>query len=96
MYQKRCLLRLDLNVPIKDGKIKDDSRILAALPTINYLLERGCKIVACSHLGRPKGGASPEFSLSPVAQRLQELLKENRVILQMMWLGKMPKKNFLS
>jgi phosphoglycerate kinase len=78
--KKDVLLRLDLNVPIKDGKIKDDSRILAALPTINYLLQRGCKIVACSHLGRPKGGPSPEFSLSPVAKKLQELLKENKVI----------------
>lgn len=78
--KKGIFLRLDLNVPIKEGKIKDDSRITAALPTIKFLLDKGCKVVACSHLGRPKGGPSPEFSLSPVAKRLQEYLKENKVL----------------
>ena len=78
--KKGIFLRLDLNVPIKDGKIKDDSRITAALPTINYLLEKGCKVVACSHLGRPKGGHSPEFSLALVAERLQKYLENNKVI----------------
>jgi phosphoglycerate kinase len=72
--KKRIFLRLDLNVPIKEGKIKDDSRIKAALPTISYLLERGAKVVAASHLGRPKSGPAPEFSLAPVAKRLAELL----------------------
>ncbi|MCX7830853.1 MAG: phosphoglycerate kinase, partial [Acidobacteria bacterium] len=80
LSQKRIFLRLDLNVPIKEGKIKDDSRITAALPTINYLLERKCRVVACSHLGRPKGGPSPEFSLLPVANRLQEFLKGHKVV----------------
>lgn len=76
---KRVFLRLDLNVPIKEGKIKDDSRIIAALPTIKYLLERNAKIVAVSHLGRPKGGYDPQFSLEPVAQRLSELLAPFKV-----------------
>ena len=68
------LLRADFNVPLRDGKIEDDLRITASLPTISWLLERGCKIVACSHLGRPKGKVDPAFSLAPVAQRLGELL----------------------
>lgn len=68
-------LRLDLNVPIKNGKISDDTRIQAALPTIKWLLEKNAKIIACSHLGRPKGiGFEEEFSLSPVGSRLAELL----------------------
>lgn len=66
--------RCDFNVPIKDGKITDDTRIVAALPTIKYLLEHGAKIVLMSHLGRPKGEAKPEFTLKPVADRLSELL----------------------
>jgi phosphoglycerate kinase len=77
--KKRIFLRLDLNVPIKEGKIKDDSRITAALPTITYLLERGAKVVAASHLGRPKNGPAPEFSLAPVAKRLSQLLPQNKV-----------------
>ena len=59
-----------------DGKIEDDLRITAALPTINWLLERGCEIVCCSHLGRPKGKVDPKYSLAPVAQRLGELLRQ--------------------
>jgi len=78
--KKRIFLRLDLNVPIKEGKIKDDSRITAALPTIRYLLEKGAKVVAASHLGRPKNGPAPEFSLAPVARRLSELLPEHKVL----------------
>ncbi len=77
---KRIFLRLDLNVPIKEGKIKDDSRIIAALPTIKYLLERKAKVVAASHLGRPKNGPAPEFSLAPVAKRLAELLPGTKVV----------------
>lgn len=71
---KRVFLRCDLNVPLKDGKITDDGRIRASLPTINSLLERGASLVIAAHLGRPKGEAKPELSLAPVAARLSELL----------------------
>jgi phosphoglycerate kinase len=71
---KRVLVRVDFNVPIKEGQVKDDTRIVAALPTLNYLLDHKAALVLCSHLGRPKGGPSPEFSLQPVAVRLGELL----------------------
>lgn len=71
---KRVFLRCDLNVPLKDGVIKDDGRIKASLPTIKALLEKGASIVIAAHLGRPKGEAKPELSLAPVAQRLGELL----------------------
>jgi phosphoglycerate kinase len=71
---KRVFLRCDLNVPLKDGVIKDDGRIKASLPTIQLLLEKGASLVIAAHLGRPKGEAKPELSLSPVAQRLSELL----------------------
>ena len=71
---KVLFLRLDLNVPIEDGKITDETRIVASLPTIKYALEQGAKIVMASHLGRPKSAADKEFSLEPVAKRLSELL----------------------
>lgn len=71
---KRIFLRCDLNVPLKDGVITDDGRIRASLPTIKYLLDGGASIVIGAHLGRPKGEVKPEFSLSPVAARLSELL----------------------
>jgi phosphoglycerate kinase len=71
---KRVFLRCDLNVPLKEGVIKDDGRIKASLPTIQLLLEKGASLVIAAHLGRPKGEAKPELSLAPVAKRLSELL----------------------
>ena len=71
---KRVFLRCDLNVPLKEGVIKDDGRIKASLPTIQLLLEKGASLVIAAHLGRPKGEANPELSLAPVAKRLAELL----------------------
>lgn len=68
------LLRADYNVPIKDGKITDDYRIQKSLPTINYLIEQQCKVIICSHLGRPAGPEDKQFSLKPVAKRLSDLL----------------------
>lgn len=71
---KKVFVRVDFNVPLQDGKITDDTRITATLNTINYLLEKGAKIILASHLGRPKGERKPEFTLAPVAKRLSELL----------------------
>ncbi|HET7695586.1 MAG TPA: phosphoglycerate kinase [Vicinamibacterales bacterium] len=72
---RRVLMRVDFNVPIKNGEIKDDTRIRASLPTIQYALEHGARaVVLCSHLGRPKGRPAPEYSLRPVADRLSQLL----------------------
>ncbi|MGB4862443.1 MAG: phosphoglycerate kinase [Tepidiformaceae bacterium] len=70
---KRVLVRADLNVPLEDGKITDDTRIRESLPTIKFLLEKGAQVIVCSHLGRPKG-VDPELSLAPVAGRMSNLL----------------------
>ena len=71
---KRVLLRCDLNVPIKEGVIRDDGRIRASLPTIKYLIDNGASVVITAHLGRPKGERNPDMTLAPVAARLGELL----------------------
>ncbi len=71
---KKVLVRCDFNVPLKDGKITDENRLVAALPTIKKLIADGGKIILCSHLGKPKGEPKPELSLAPVATRLSELL----------------------
>jgi len=71
---RRVFVRVDFNVPLKEGEIRDDTRIRAALPTLQDLLGRGASLLVASHLGRPKGKVKPELSLAPVAKRLSELL----------------------
>lgn len=71
---KRVLVRCDFNVPLKDGKITDENRLVQALPTLKKLIADGGRLILCSHLGKPKGEPKPELSLAPVAARLSELL----------------------
>ncbi|WP_102399894.1 phosphoglycerate kinase [Haloimpatiens massiliensis] len=71
---KKVLVRCDFNVPLKEGVITDENRLVGAMPTIKYLMEKGAKVILCSHLGKPKGEPKPELSLAPVAKRLSEML----------------------
>ena len=81
LKNKKILVRCDFNVPMDENKnITDNRRIVAALPTIKYLLEQNCKVVLCSHLGRPKGEFKPEFSLKPVAKELSKLLGQEVIM----------------
>ena len=77
---KRVLVRCDFNVPMKDGVITNDNRIVGALPTIKYLISNGAKVILCSHMGRPKGEFKPEFSLAPVAEKLSEYLGQKVIM----------------
>lgn len=80
VYDKKVLVRVDFNVPVIDGKITDDNRIKEALPTINYLLDKGASVILMSHLGRPEG-VDPKYSLKVVADRLRELMPNTEVIM---------------
>lgn len=76
---KKVLVRCDFNVPLKDGVITDVNRLVGAMPTINYLIKKGAKVILCSHLGKPNGEPKPELSLAPVAKKLSEMLNKEVV-----------------
>ncbi len=90
---KKVLVRVDFNVPLSpEGKVADDKRIVAALPTIKYLLANNAKVILCSHLGRPKGEVNLKYSLAPVAERLAELLPDTRIVFAKDTIGESAKK----
>ena len=74
---KRVFIRVDFNVPLEGGKVAEDTRIRGTLPTLQFAMERGARLVLASHLGRPKGKADPKYTLKPVAARLAELLAKS-------------------
>lgn len=88
VYDKTVLVRVDFNVPVIDGKITDDNRIVEAMPTIKYLIDKGGKVILMSHLGRPEGKVDKKYSLKVVSERLQELLPDNKVIMAKDVIGK--------
>ena len=81
VFDKKVLVRVDFNVPIEEGKISDDTRIIEALPTISFLLEKGASVILMSHLGRPDGEFNMEYSLAPVCDRLKELMPNVNIVM---------------